>query len=50
MELTSSRRWLCTGTPINNSIDDLLGQFAGVCVAPLNNKKYFDSHIKVRRQ
>lgn len=24
--LTSAKRWCCTGTPINNSVEDLLGQ------------------------
>ena len=47
VELSSERKWLCTGTPINNAVDDLLGQLASVHIMPLGKKTYFDSYIKV---
>ncbi len=50
VELSSERKWLCTGTPINNAVDDLLGQMASVHIMPLGKKTYFDSYIKVSRR
>lgn len=44
--LEASRRWCCTGTPINNAIDDLVGQFAAIHLHPLNWNSFFDAHIK----
>ncbi|KIY92295.1 hypothetical protein MNEG_15668 [Monoraphidium neglectum] len=46
MELESQRRWVCTGTPINNSVEDLLGQFCVLDMKPLSIKSFFDAHIK----
>ncbi|GLC42798.1 hypothetical protein PLESTM_001380900 [Pleodorina starrii] len=46
VELASDRKWLCTGTPINNAVDDLLGQFGAIHLAPLGKKSFFDSYIK----
>ncbi|KAG2497725.1 hypothetical protein HYH03_004461 [Edaphochlamys debaryana] len=46
VDLSASRRWLCTGTPINNAVDDLMGQFGALQLAPFSKKTYFDSHIK----
>lgn len=44
--LSSDRRWCCTGTPIGTSIEELLGQFAAINMAPLNTKVFFDTYIK----
>eukprot|EP00955_Chlamydomonas_euryale_P025908 273392-Chlamydomonas_euryale.AAC.1 len=44
--LSSGRRWCCTGTPVSTSVEDLLGQFAAVHLAPMSSKPYFDTHLK----
>jgi hypothetical protein len=41
-----SRRWICTGTPINNDINDLLGQFSVLHMQPFATKSYFDAYVK----
>ncbi|KAG2441423.1 hypothetical protein HYH02_010011 [Chlamydomonas schloesseri] len=46
-ELAAQRRWLCTGTPINTAVEDLLGQVAALQMAPLSKKTFFDGHIKL---
>ncbi|KXZ53508.1 hypothetical protein GPECTOR_7g958 [Gonium pectorale] len=46
VELASQRKWLCTGTPLSNAVDDLLGQFGAIHMLPLGKKTYFDSYIK----
>ncbi len=40
-------RWLCTGTPINTAVEDLMGQLAALHMAPLSKKSFFDGNIKV---
>ncbi|GIL56371.1 hypothetical protein Vafri_11730 [Volvox africanus] len=45
-DLAADRKWICTGTPINNSLDDLMGQFGAIHLMPLGKKTYFDRHIK----
>lgn len=42
----SERRWLCTGTPINNAVADLYGQFCALQLAPADKKAFFDLHWK----
>ncbi|KAK9824040.1 hypothetical protein WJX72_007212 [[Myrmecia] bisecta] len=44
--LEGSRRWCCTGTPINTAIDDLLGQFGMLHMLPFGHKGFFDTYIK----
>ncbi|KAF6235186.1 SNF2 family N-terminal domain-containing protein [Scenedesmus sp. NREL 46B-D3] len=44
--VAAERRWCCTGTPLNNDITDLLGQFAVLHMQPLGSKPFFDSRIK----
>jgi SNF2 family DNA or RNA helicase len=46
MAVAAERRWVCTGTPLNNDIMDLLGQFAVLHMQPLGSKPFFDSRIK----
>ncbi|GAB4812994.1 hypothetical protein N2152v2_000040 [Parachlorella kessleri] len=46
MALQAERRWLCSGTPINTDVSDLLGQFCVLGMAPFNNNNYFNSHVK----
>ncbi|GIL83947.1 hypothetical protein Vretimale_10963 [Volvox reticuliferus] len=46
LELAADRKWICTGTPINNAVDDLLGQFGAINLMPLGKKIFFDSYIK----
>ncbi|GLI60102.1 hypothetical protein VaNZ11_002121 [Volvox africanus] len=45
-DLAADRKWICTGTPINSSLDDLLGQFGAIHLMPFGKKTYFDQHIK----
>jgi SNF2 family DNA or RNA helicase len=44
--VAAERRWCCTGTPLNNDITDLLGQFAALHMQPLATKSFFDSRVK----
>lgn len=46
VNITADRRWVCTGTPLNNDITDLLGQFAVLQMQPFGTKSFFDSRIK----
>jgi hypothetical protein len=39
-------RWLCTGTPINTDISDLLGQFCVLGMSPFNHNNYFNTHVR----
>ncbi|KAK9847690.1 hypothetical protein WJX84_004737 [Apatococcus fuscideae] len=39
-------RWVCTGTPINNGVDDLLGQFTALHLAPYSMPGFFNPFIK----
>ena len=41
------RRWVCTGTPINNGVDDLVGQFAALHMKPYSMPGFFNSFIKL---
>jgi SNF2 family DNA or RNA helicase len=42
----ADRRWCCTGTPINNDITDLLGQFAAIRLQPFGSKTFFDAQVR----
>lgn len=44
--LVSDRRWACSSTPINTSIDDLYQQFVALKVSPLTKKGCFDLFVK----
>lgn len=50
LALSTERRWVCTGTPINNAVDDLYGQMAAIQLMPMSKKTWFDSAVKVSRR
>ncbi|KAK3264219.1 hypothetical protein CYMTET_27027, partial [Cymbomonas tetramitiformis] len=44
--LSSNLRWCCTGTPINNGLEDLHGQLMFLNIQPFSNKAVFDKFIR----
>lgn len=44
--LNAERRWCLTGTPIQNSIDDLFSYFKFLQYSPYNNPKAFKDLIQ----
>ena len=45
MKLTCCSKWAMTGTPIENSINDLLGIFSFLRYEPWSNKSFWDKYI-----
>jgi len=43
--LRADRRWILSGTPVQNNLDDLHGQLAFLKLEPLNDKYYFTRTI-----
>ena len=45
VDLPADRRWVCTGTPINNAVEDLHGQLGALRLQPLCFKGFFDAQV-----
>eukprot|EP00798_Chlamydomonas_sp_ICE-L_P005761 gene5761-6058_t len=44
--LAADRRWCCTGTPISNSFEDLVGQLGALHMTPIDSKPFYDRSLK----